>query len=190
MDITSRNAPKDPRHTTIKLGDRDKRSPKDPNPKRVRTSGRWTTTKNWSSRTPKGIPGRSKIKVLATVNSSSTISTVAQDLRERKNDDKKKKKYTKPHSSDHISPSTTRNHEGKIGTMGNNQAKQEEVIIAQTGNSGPQVVSPKFGSVQDIMGIITILLVLAIIIYVLIRCLKNDLNKKIRKEVSRSVEKL
>ncbi|KAL1493931.1 hypothetical protein ABEB36_009611 [Hypothenemus hampei] len=41
--------------------------------------------------------------------------------------------------------------------MGNTQAKQEEIIIAQAGNSGGQTKAKEFGSAPDILAMVTLL---------------------------------
>lgn len=81
--------------------------------------------------------------------------------------------------------------------MGQNQStkedktvRNEEIIIAQSGNSGGTTTNASISnlSVSDVLGIATFCLVLLIFIYVAYRKYKRCLERKIRNEIRKSQE--
>ena len=74
--------------------------------------------------------------------------------------------------------------------MGNTQAKQEEIIIVQAGNSGGQTKAKEFGSAPDILAMVTLLLLMVVLVYFITKCCKKKLDKTIRKEIYKSRDTL
>lgn len=73
--------------------------------------------------------------------------------------------------------------------MGSSQSK-EEVIIAQTGNSGTTTTISLDWQIKDFLNVAFIILIIFFTIWKLIQCCKKKIEKKIRLEVVRSREQI
>ncbi|KAL1492232.1 hypothetical protein ABEB36_012714 [Hypothenemus hampei] len=79
--------------------------------------------------------------------------------------------------------------------MGASASKQEEIVIAQAGNSGGQTSQPPAAQsstamLLDLLGVATALGVVGIGVYFIVQCCKRRMDKRIRKEVYKSRETL
>lgn len=73
--------------------------------------------------------------------------------------------------------------------MGYNQSKQEkEIIVSQAGNSGGVTSESEKFSTKEVVIMCGVMLAVAVIIYIIVKRCQKSLDRRIRREVSRSQE--